>query len=180
MKKTTEYKKEMSVAGAIAVIAALGVGLFAVAAFPNGQSTTSTGGPIGGVPAVLLGYVSTSGVTCNLATGSCTMTLVNNSTVPLTVEGCRISPVISSNSTSTTWGTFNGTAGGPAAAGIPAGSSYAHGSEVPGSCTIPLSDLSHAPKGSVVSGGFMVKLASIWYSYPSGTQANINFEGTWS
>jgi hypothetical protein len=38
----SEYKKEIGVAGAIAVIVALGVGLFAFAAFPLGSGTTSS------------------------------------------------------------------------------------------------------------------------------------------
>jgi hypothetical protein len=38
----SEYKKEIGVAGAIAVIVALGVGLFAFAAFPSGPGTTSS------------------------------------------------------------------------------------------------------------------------------------------
>lgn len=108
------------------------------------------------------------------------MTLLNNSTVPLTVEGCYISPVISINGTVTTWSSFNGTAGGPALAGIPAASNHVHGSEVTGSCTISTSDLLHAPKGSFVSGGFMVKLGGSWYNYPLGTRAGISFEGYWS
>ncbi len=177
MKETAEYRKEIGVAGAIAVIAALGIGLFAIAAF-NGQANISTGGPVGG-PKVLLGYVSTNDVSCSLAIGSCTMNLVNNSTVPLAIEGCRIAPVVSTNGTLMTWDVFNGTAGGPALAGIPAGSN-SHGSEIPGSCTVPTSDLSHTPRGSFVSGGFIVKLVTSWYNYPPETLADIDFEGAWS
>jgi hypothetical protein len=40
----SEYKKEIGVAGAIAVIVALGIGLFAFAAFPNGQTTATSPG----------------------------------------------------------------------------------------------------------------------------------------
>ena len=138
------------------------------------------GGCFSACPAVLLGYLSAEDVTCSLATGSCTMTLVNNSSVPLTVEGCDIAPVMSTKGSATTWSDFNGTAGGPALAGIPAASSYANGSEVAGSCKIPISDLSHAPRESFVSGGFMVKLASPWNNYPPGTGADISFEGYWS
>jgi len=176
----SEYKKEISVAAALAMVAALGVGLLATTTFPNGQVDTSPPGRSVQTPAVLLGYVTYKNITCSLATGSCTMMLVNYSTVPLSVEGCRISPVINTNGTVTTWGLFNGTAGGPALGGIPAGSSPAHGSEVAASCTIPTSDLSHAPKGSVVSGGFIVELASSWYNLPPGTQSGISFDSTWS
>ena len=42
MNRTSEYKKEIGVAGAIAVILALGVGLLAFAAFPLGPGTTSS------------------------------------------------------------------------------------------------------------------------------------------
>lgn len=183
-----EYKKEISVAGAIAVAAALGLGLFAIAAFPNGQ-TASTQSVLS--PAVLVGYLFPEGLTCSLATGACTMTLVNNSTVPLALESCQISPVVNTNSTPnpnpslpndtvTTWGVFNGTLGGPALAGIPAASSYAHGGEAAASCTIPMSDLSHAPKGSHVSGDFVVKLMSNWYNYPVGTLTSVGFGTAWS
>lgn len=176
-----EYKRRIGLTAIIAVVAALGIGLVAISAFPSGQTTshTTANGPVG-TPAVLLGYDSTADVTCTLATGSCTMTIVNNSTVPLIVEGCSIAPVVSTNGTVTTWNTFNGTAGGPAAAGIPAAGSNSHGSQVPGSCTVSKSDLTGAPKGSFVSGGFLVELANSWYNYPVGTQARISFEGTWS
>ena len=42
MNRTSEYKKEIGVAGAIAVVVALGVGLLAFAAFPLGPGTTSS------------------------------------------------------------------------------------------------------------------------------------------
>ena len=172
-----EYKKEIGVAGAVAVAVALGVGLFAIAAFPSGQTSASHSILS---PEALLGYVSARGVICSIATGACTMTLVNNSTVPLTVEGCRIATVTNTSGTVTTWGLFNGTSGGPALVGIPAASSYTNGSEVPASCTIPASDFSHSPKGSVVSGGFTVKLASNWHDIPSGYLSLIDFATTWS
>ncbi|HEV2138037.1 MAG TPA: hypothetical protein VGR53_04290 [Nitrososphaerales archaeon] len=170
-----EYKKEIGIAGAIAIAAALGVGLFAIAAFPNGPATSPVGGP-----RVLLGYVSTTDVTCSLATGSCTMTIINNSTVPLIIESCRMSLISRINGTVTTYDMVNGTAGGPAAAGIPAEIDHARGSTIPGSCTVPMTELSLQASGSPADGLFLVKLASSWYGYPAGTETIVGFDGIWS
>ncbi len=162
-----------------AAVVLLAVGSFttsAVCGIPNDRSTANVGRES---PLPLLGLLYAHGVTCTLANGSCTMTLVNNSPVALFVESCDMAPVISSNGTITIWGFFNGTVGGPALAGIPAGNSL-HGSEVLGSCTIPTSDLPRTPVGSVVSGGFVVELASAWYNYPMCTPTGFGFSGTWS
>ncbi len=162
-----------------AAVVLLGVGSFTsstVCGIPNDGLAAKVGTES---PLPLLGLLYAHGITCTLANGSCNMTLVNNSPVALLVESCNMAPVINSNSTVTTWGFFNGTVGGPASVGIPAGNSL-RGSEVLGSCTIPTSDLSQAPIGSVVSGGFVVELASAWYNYPMCTSTGFGFSGTWS
>ncbi len=170
-----EYKREIGITGTIAIAAALGIGLFAIAAFPNGPATSPVESP-----RVLLGYVSTTDVTCSLATGSCTMTIINNSTVPLIVENCRMSLISQINGTVTTYDMVNGTAGGPAATGIPVEINHARGSTIPGSCTLPKTELSLQASGSPADGFFLVKLASSWYGYPADTHTIIGFDGIWS
>lgn len=181
-----EYRKESVLMVTVAVGAILIMAGTSVYFFPGttGQntiaSTTQTSTQPVGTPRVLLGYVSATGVTCSLATGTCAMTLLNNSTTPLAVIGCSMSLILNSNITNTTYHTVNGTAGGPAAAGVPAGNSYAHGTSIPGSCTVPTAQLSHETRGSLAAGVFFVKLESGWYNYPAGTWAIIDFQGTWS
>ena len=175
MAYVAEYKKEIGIAGAIAIIAALGVGVFSIVAFPNGRTTSPVGSP-----RVLLGYVFSRDVTCSLATGACAMMLVNNSTVPLVIESCRMSLILRINGTVTTYHIVNGTAGGPAAAGNPAEISPARGSTIPGSCNVPKTELSLQTSGSPADGLFLVKLASSWYGYSAGTEAIIGFDGIWS
>ena len=150
---------------------------FTPGVFANGTASSSS--PVG-TPRVLLGYVSARGVTCSLSTGVCTMTLLNNSTVPLAVTGCNMSLISNSNGTSTTWNIVNGKIGGPALAGITAGISYGHGSIVSGSCTVPKTALSLQTSGSLADGLIFVQLESSRYDYPAGTWAVIDFQGTWS
>jgi len=173
-----EYKKEISVAGAIAVIAAVGIGLFAVSAFPNGPGTTSTTSlPVLG-PAPLLGYLFTQNVSCTLSTGVCTMTILNNSTTPLQLVSCEMQVILYANSTSSTVHIVNGTVSGQATVGIPAIS------KVGGTCTVPTSDLTHQNASSfegLQAGGLMrVRLVNSWYEFPAGTYASVGFQGTWS
>lgn len=173
-----EYKKEISVAGAIAVIAALGIGLFAVSVFPNGSGTTGTSSqPVFG-PAPLLGYLFTQNVNCSLSTGVCTMTILNNSTTPLQLVSCEMQVILYGNSTSSTVHIVNGTVSGQATTGIPSNS------KVDGTCTVPTSDLTHQNASTfegLKAGGLMgVRLVSSWYEFPAGTYASVGFVGTWS
>ena len=179
----SEFRKEISLAVAVALVVALGVGYFAITAFPNGPSTTtgvtsgyttsSTSPPIS-IPKALLGYLSAQDVSCSLSTGICSFTIVNNSTVPLGLVDCGIQVVVSSNSTVTTWGIVNGTIGGPATTGIPANSRIA------AICTAPTSELGLSTVGSSVNGSFTVKLLANWFGYPVGDEPTFNFQGTWS
>ena len=164
-----EYRKEMAVAAALAVVMALGVGVLAITAFPIGGGSNF---------APLLGLVTTRDLSCSLATGTCTMTMVNNSTASLELESCGISVIVSSNGTASTWKPVNGTVGGQATAGIPPGS------EVGVTCTVPKSDLtlqnSQSFEGFKVTGGMAVRLEGRWGSYPAGTIAYVSFVGVWS
>src|SRR2546430_1920920 len=115
-----EYKKEISLATVLGIIAALGVALFAITAFSiGGQNTTTTN------PRLLLGILSTEKVSCSLATGVCNMTIANSGTdssYDVIAIGCSQSVILSSKGTNTTWHIVSGTAGGQAPMGIPAGS----------------------------------------------------------
>lgn len=174
----TEYKKEISVAAVIAVVAALAVGVFAITAFPTGPSTTTSPSIQVNIPAVLLGYLSGQGASCSTTTGVCTFTIVNNSTDPLDLVACAVTVTstltVNSTVTVTQYTEVNGTIGGQAASGIPADS------QVAATCTFPVSQVAGQTVGSVASGGFTVKLVDSWYTYPPGTEANSNFQGTWS
>lgn len=173
-----EYKKEISVVGAIAVIAALGIGLFAINFFPNGSgTTTTTSQPVLG-PAPLLGYLFTQGVSCSLSTGVCSMTILNNSTTPLQLASCEMQVILSGNSTSSTVHIVNGTVSGQATVGIPANS------KASGTCTVSTSELTHQNASTfegLKAGGLMrVRLVNSWYQFPAGTYASVGFEGSWS
>jgi hypothetical protein len=200
-------RKGISVAAAvtvaIAIVAALGVGILAVTVFPSGLSTTYSGtttstavspnpgtattytatstaavsGPVE-PPALFTGVLSTQDVSCSLATGVCTLTIVNNSTVPLKLETCEmVATTVIENSSSTTItqsNTVNGTIGGPATAGISANS------EVGATCTVPAEPFAHQAAGSPVNGSFVVNLVDSYYYDPAGTAVHFGFEGTWS
>ncbi len=181
-----EYKKEISIAGTIAVIAALGVGLIALTYFPSGAPSVIVPSTTSGVitPRLLLGYVSATNVTCSLTSGVCTTTLVNNATVPFTIDGCQmilytIKPY-GANGENYTTQDVNGTVGGSFTEGVPAANSYSHGSVVSGSCTIPTSNLSGQTAGSIAEGILTVRLTGNWYSVPAGKTTTIYFEGAWS
>ena len=167
-----EYKKEISLAVVLGVMAALGVALFAITAFSIGGQNTMTN-----TPKLLLGILSTEKVSCALATGVCNMTIVNSGTdssYDVIAIGCTQGVILSSNGTSTTWHIVSGTAGGQATNGISAGS------RVVGTCSISTSELTHQPAGSLASGVFTVKLVNRFYSHPPGSETSVDFEGTWT
>lgn len=185
----TEYRKEISIAATIAIIAALGVGILAITALPNSPSTITTTYTSFATPTNvntttvlthtivgLPGAPSAQGVSCSLATGVCTLTLLNNSTSTLKLKTCQMSLIMSSNvssgTTITAYIAVNGTIGGPATAGVPANS------QATGTCTVPVTQLAHETKGSVADGTFMAKLVDS--SNPIGTETTVDFEGTWS
>jgi hypothetical protein len=103
-----EYKKEITAAVAVAVLAALTVGILAITVFPNGLGTTSTSATTpGGFGALgispLAGELSGRDVSCSLAGGVCTLTIVNNSTTPLELETCYVQGITSVNVITTTY-----------------------------------------------------------------------------
>jgi hypothetical protein len=178
-----EFKKEISVATAVAAIAAIGVGFIATTLIPTSSGTSTANvistnsevntGPAG-TPKALLGYMSAQNVSCSLATGACSVTLVNNSTIPVKISSCGIDVILFSNKTVTNAGFAQGKIGGPAAAGIPAGVKAA------ANCTVATSDLAYQTKGSVAGGEFIVVLGSDWNSFKAGSETGVSFEGTWS
>ncbi len=201
---SSRRKVFIGLAAVVAVMAALAVGILAISVFPNGLSTTNTlttttpapsttytntaiatntatitTTPIPTpIPKALMGELSAQDVSCSLASGVCTLTIVNNSTVPLELETCDVVVIVSSNvsssATVTEYSSINGTIGGPATAGMPANS------QVTATCTVPATQLAHQTEGSLADGTFMVKLDDSWYSYPAGTETGFSFEGTWS
>jgi len=170
----SEYKKEIGAAAVIALIAALGVGLLAITLFPNPSGTSSTSTASEHVPKALLGYLDTTDVSCSLSTGTCTFTIVNNSTASLGLVGCTIQVIVFYNSTNTTYDSVNGTLGGAATAGISATS------RIGATCTIPTTQLAHQTLGSFAAGSFTVKIGDNIYGYPVGDEPTFSFEGTWS
>jgi hypothetical protein len=140
----------------------------------------------------LIGELSAKDVSCSLATGVCALTIVNNSTTPLQLVDCQVSVVIGINDTGVTYITtnqsstgtateiittdnnFNGTVGGPAAAGVPANS------QVAATCAVPTTELAHEPSGSSSEGVFRAKIVDSVGPYAAGAETSFNFEGTWS
>lgn len=161
------FKKQIAIGACVAILAAITIGFLAVTLFP-------TQSPVLAAP--LLGYLNTEQVVCSLSNGTCSMIVVNNSTVPVSLEYCEITVLISgaAGSSNREYSSFNGTLGGPAANGLAANSAMAV------SCTIPPSLLSHESPGSFSGGAFHVSLDREWYSFAAGTQAGFNFQGTWS
>jgi urocanate hydratase len=129
-----------------------------------------------GDPAPFLGALNAKQVSCSLSNGTCSMIIVNNSTVSLKLDYCYIN--VRTNGPNTTFSLNNapnGSLGGQAAAsGIPANST------VTASCTISTSYLSNESKGSTVYGTMTATSNGQWYSSPAGTSAGVNFVGTWS
>lgn len=175
-----EFKKEISLAATLAAMAALGVGLFAIIWFPAGTpitSVTSNSSTSVIVPRLFLGVLYTQNVSCSLESGVCDMIVVNSGTTPaydVVPIACSMDLVLSSNNTITTFHVVQGTIGGPITAGVP------HGTSVGGTCSVPISQLSHQSTGSAASGTFTVALVNSYGSYPSGTEAIVDFEGAWS
>lgn len=139
----------------------------------------------------LLGQISTRDVTCSLATGVCSLTIVNNSSTPLQLLDCETSVVVGTNVTGTylttsgsttvtatqtitTEPNFNGTVGGPAAAGVPPNS------QVAATCAFPTTELVHEVSGTGTAGGFQAKLLDSAGLYPAGAETAFGFEGIWS
>lgn len=187
-----EYMKEITIAATIAIAAALGVGILAITALPNGPSTvtvtvtyTNFATPTNTTIATsalshtivgLPGAPSTQDVSCSLATGVCNLTVLNNSTSTLELEACRMTLIVSSNvssgATTTAYSSVNGTIGGPATAGVPPNSQSA------ATCTVPATQLGHETKGFVADGTFTAKLVDS--TNPAGTETTVGFEGAWS
>jgi hypothetical protein len=117
-------------------------------------------------------------VNCSLATGICTLVIMNNSTYAFELEGCQMTSIIysvktTSNSTTTVYTVVNGTTQGGAKS-IPSGSQQAL------TCAIPLSLLANTRVGSRADGTFLAKFADPLYDVPAGLEMRYDFQGTWS
>jgi hypothetical protein len=142
---------------------------FTVTTTPSGNSSASgVSGPPPGqqAPPVLLGgYLFAQNVSCSLATGGCTLTIVNQSTTPLDLVSCQIIDI-------------DGNVSGPASmTGIQAGS------QAVATCTVPTtSQLSLQTAGSMVTGSLTVKLVDSVpsQSLPAGAETELAFQSTWS
>ena len=141
----------------------------------TGSTTASGPGPLGG-PGPLAGVLFAGNVSCSLGTGTCAITLINNSTIALEVTGCRMSVALSSSDgTVTSLVSTNGTIGGPASISDIQGKTQSKAT-----CSIPTSDLVVQPKGSVEDGVMTIKLLSRYYGSPAGSETHLDFEGAWS
>lgn len=164
----------MGVGVVVSIAAAILVGLLALNAFPlNPERTPTPGGfeaPPGPEPAYYE-ILSSKNVTCSLNTGGCTLTLVNNSTVPLSLVACQIE----SFPNDTSGQVFNGTIGGTAAV-----TGIAANSQGGASCTVSTSALASVTVGTYISGWFTVKLVQGWNGYPAGLDFPFNFQTIWS
>ena len=108
-KTLSEYKKQIGIAVTIALVGALALGFFANSSFPSqtaGASSTTMSGvtaPASVVP--LVGELFARNVSCSIATGVCSFTIVNNSSTPLQPENCRVLVTSGINVTTTTYTT---------------------------------------------------------------------------
>jgi hypothetical protein len=185
--KMTKYQREATVAAAVAAVAAAVVLAVAFFGFTGTTSTTIlttiTGSstnfvlPREGGSTPLQHGLYPQNVTCTLATGICTLVIVNNSTIPLQLVGCAMTSIPSisttSNSTTTTYSVVNGTAGSENMS-IP---SYSHQTVT---CAVPPGLLENARVGGPADGTFTVKYAEAWYNIPAGTEDPLFFVGEWS
>jgi hypothetical protein len=164
-----EVSKKVALGIVLAVLIAVGAGYVALTFFPSHPSGSL--GPL--VPLEV--QLGARQVHCSLTNGTCSMIVYNNSNTSMTLDWCWMTIIISSNGESQTYSAFNGTAGGHAAlSGIPANSN------VPASCTISPSLLTHQTNGSIAGGSFAVALSQQWRSFPPGTIAAFAFQGTWT
>jgi hypothetical protein len=196
----TEYKKEISVAAIIAVIAALALGTIAITALPgasgppfNGSQTTyyaycsctTPPPPSNSTVVVTSTHVSAppvegifaEDVSCPLAAGNCAFTIVNNGTSSAELQGCQMGVIVNhtviSSTTVNEESDVNATlvVGGSAIVSIiPAGSSAT------ATCT-PNAQFVHA-EGLLVGG--VVNATLVSSSNSVGTETLIHFESTWS
>lgn len=133
----------------------------------SGTTTSGEAGPAPGqqgAPVLLGQELFAQNVSCSIATGTCTLTIVNESVTPLDLVSCQVIAI-------------NGTLGGPAVAtGVPASS------DAGATCTVAISQLSSHSEGSAVDGSFVVKLIHDVPSLqlPAGTETEFIFEGIWS
>lgn len=154
---------KISIGLVLALVAAIGVGLVAVSFFPIQPSFE-------GSPVPLLTEIGAEGLNCSLSNGTCSMTIVNNGTVAVSLDSCQMG-LAGPNGTS---GIIQGTIGGQAVrTGIPAGS------QATASCRLPTNLLSYERSGTPAEGGFQITLDGQWYSDPAGTKSGFSFQGIW-
>lgn len=184
----SEYKGEILAASAVAVAAAIVIGVFAITWLPVGTTATATAvtstssigsdNTTGAInPRLLAGILFSQDVTCYLGNGTCTMILLNNGTSPsydVAMDSCSMDVITGSNGTVTTYDSANGSVMGPATSGI------SSGARVSGGCSVPTAKLGYETKGQIATGIFVVSLVHSLYDYPPGSRTIIEFESTWS
>jgi hypothetical protein len=188
--KSTEFIRKKVTWTAVAAMAAIGLGIITVVEF-KGTTTdahtlsiiapaSTTSGPV--LPPEngfnLNSAFHSRNVDCSLATGTCTLEIVNNSTYAFVLEGCQMTSIISSvettsKSTTTVYTIVNGTTQGGATS-IPSGSQQAL------TCAIGSALLANTRAGSPADGTFLVKFADPLYNVPAGMELRFDFQGTWS
>src|SRR5438309_6245254 len=111
----SEYKKQVGIAVTVALVGALSLATFASLSFPlqpspstfiTTQSTSTSAAanasiPMEGIVFSLAGELSAQNVSCSLASGACTLTIVNTSATPLELESCQMTIIARVDVTST-------------------------------------------------------------------------------
>ncbi|MGI0078175.1 MAG: hypothetical protein ACRECH_00945 [Nitrososphaerales archaeon] len=106
-----EFKKQIGIGVVLALVVAVGVVFVAVTVFPTHP----------GILVPILVGLNAKQVTCSLSTGICSMVIVNNSTVPVSLDSCLMTFISGLNYTTPIYSSSNGIVGGQAAlTGVPA------------------------------------------------------------
>jgi hypothetical protein len=172
-----EFRRETGAVAAIAVIAALGLGVIAISVFPNSGGSTTGSTPttnIGPVPVWYLAHFGPEEISCTIANGSCTFTIVNTTgNASFILQSCALQAAPYNNGTVTTFSYVNGTVGGPATIGVPAHS------EAQATCTVSPQQLGPLSAGSDAI-GFCRGVSVSEDSTSSGRTGGFSFFGTWA
>jgi hypothetical protein len=89
--KLSEYKAQIGIAVTIALVGALALGVLTNYSFPSTTTTSSVTVPASSqIPLPLAGELSAKDVSCSISTGTCALTIANNSSASLQLEGCRV------------------------------------------------------------------------------------------
>lgn len=209
MRRAVSPSGEIMIAAAIALAAALAVGVLAVTQFPTNESVTTHVAASSNTATTQTTYLATT-------TTASTSVRVSNESGPapgqegppvllggylfaqnvscsLTTGACIM--LISNQSTTpllvvscqilAATSVNNGVAQSVTVNGTIGGQvagGIPAGAEVVATCTIPASQLSYQAKGSIADGSFVVKLIDSVpsESMPAGAETSLGFEGSWS